>query len=52
MAKSGEQAAQLSLALLEDLFGSSSRYNFAVRLWDGTTWKPELASAEPTRCAR
>lgn len=49
MAQSGEQAARLSLALLEDLFGSSSRYNFAVRLWDETTWKPEAANAEPAR---
>jgi hypothetical protein len=32
MAKVSEQAAQLSLALLEDVFGSSSRYPFAVRL--------------------
>src|SRR5579884_1249902 len=46
MAKVSEQAVQLSLALLEDLFGSSSRYPFAVRLWDGTTWKPESANAE------
>ncbi len=41
--KTVENAAQTSLSLIEDLLGSAHSENFAVRLWDGTTWeaKPE-----------
>ncbi len=45
-----DQAAQITLSLLQDVFSSSQQHNFAVRLWDGTTWKPEPESGEPTRC--
>src|SRR6266700_2501293 len=38
--KSSDPAVQISLLLLQDLFGSSPEHNFAVRLWDGTTWNP------------
>src|SRR5437660_910250 len=38
-----------TLSLLQDLLGSSPVRNFAVRLWDGTTWRPEPASEEPVR---
>jgi cyclopropane-fatty-acyl-phospholipid synthase len=46
-AKISDQATQTSLSLLQDLFGSSSQHNFAVRLWDGTIWKPEPGNNEP-----
>lgn len=45
--KTSEQAMQTSLSLLQDLFGSSSRHHFVVRLWDGTTWQPELDNQQP-----
>ena len=45
--KATDSAVQTTLSLLQDLFGSSEQRNFAVQLWDGTTWKPE--PAEPTR---
>ena len=54
-----DQAVQTTLSVLKDLLGqdllrqdlpgSSQQRNFAVRLWDGTTWQPELESAEPKR---
>jgi cyclopropane-fatty-acyl-phospholipid synthase len=47
--KTTEKAVQTTLSLLQDLLGSSPMRNFAVRLWDGTTWKPEPASEEPLR---
>jgi cyclopropane-fatty-acyl-phospholipid synthase len=45
--KTADQAVQTTLSLVQDLFGSSPQRDFAVQLWNGTTWKPE--SAEPTR---
>ena len=48
-AKINHQAAQITLSLLQDLFGSSQQRNFAVRLWDGTVWRPEPDSTEPAR---
>src|SRR5919201_4375297 len=36
-------AKQTTLALLDDLFADYEPRDFAVRLWDGTTW------GEPTR---
>ena len=48
-AKTAEHATQTTLSLLQDLFGSSQEHNFAVRLWDGTTWKPEPGNKEPPR---
>src|SRR5690348_18345693 len=41
--KTSEQALSTTLSLLQDLLGSSSRRDFAVRLWDGTTWRPQTA---------
>ncbi len=46
--KTTDQAAQVTLSLLQDVFSSSPSSNVAVRLWDGTTWQPE--PAEPARC--
>lgn len=46
--KATNQAVQVTLSLLADVFSSSPASHVAVRLWDGTTWKPE--PAEPTRC--
>jgi cyclopropane-fatty-acyl-phospholipid synthase len=48
-AKATDQATQTTLSLLQDLFGSAQQHNFAVRLWDGSTWKPELGNKEPSR---
>ena len=43
-----DQAVQVTLSLLQDVLSSAPASNVAVRLWDGTTWKPE--PTEPTRC--
>src|SRR5689334_17228272 len=45
-----DQAVQLTLSLLQDMLGSAQASNVAVRLWDGTTWKPGPESGEPARC--
>jgi cyclopropane-fatty-acyl-phospholipid synthase len=50
--RTSDQAVQTTLSVLQDLLrqdlpGSSQQRNFAVRLWDGTTWQPEPESAEP-----
>ncbi len=45
--KTSEQALLTTLSLLQDLLGSSSRRDFAVRLWDGTTWRPQPADEPP-----
>ena len=37
--KSIENAAQISLSLIQDILGAAHSDNFAVRLWDGTTWE-------------
>jgi len=52
--RTSDQAVQTTLSVLKDLLrqdlpGSSQQRNFAVRLWDGTTWQPEPESAEPKR---
>jgi cyclopropane-fatty-acyl-phospholipid synthase len=47
--KSANQAVQTTLSLLQDLLGSIQPGNFAVRLWDGTVWRPEAAGSEPAR---
>src|SRR5712691_372707 len=47
--KASDQAAQTTLSLLQDLFGSSQLPNFSVRLWDGTTWQSQPQAGEPTR---
>jgi len=44
-----DQAVQTTLSLLQDMFGSSQLPSFAVRLWEGTTWKSAPASSEPSR---
>ncbi len=36
-----DQAARTSLAILQDLFRDYHPRDFAVRLWEGTTWEPE-----------
>jgi cyclopropane-fatty-acyl-phospholipid synthase len=46
--KTTDQALQVTLSLLQDVLGSAPASNVAVRLWDGTTWKPDPAG--PTRC--
>ncbi len=48
--KATDQAVQITLSFLQDVFSSSPLHNVAVRLWDGTIWKPEPESGEPTRC--
>ena len=47
--KRTDQAVQTTLSLLQDLLGSIQPGNFAVRLWDGTVWRPEGAASEPRR---
>jgi len=39
--KTTDSAVQTTLSLIQDLLGSAQQRNFAVRLWDGTTWKPD-----------
>ena len=46
--KTDDQAAQVTLSLLQDVLSSAPTHNIAVRLWDGTTWKPDPEG--PTRC--
>src|SRR6266571_3225015 len=48
-AKTSDQALQTTLSLLQDLFGSIQQYDFAVRLWDGSTWRPDAGSQERVR---
>ncbi len=48
--KTTDQAAEITLSLLQDVFSSSPARDIAVRLWDGTTWQPEPGSEEPARC--
>jgi len=47
--KTSDQALQTTLSLLEDLLGSIQQYDFAVRLCDGSTWRPDAESNEPVR---
>lgn len=42
-----DNAAQTSLSLIQDIVGSAHSDNFAVRLWDGTTW--EAKPGQPPR---
>src|SRR6266581_1011619 len=46
--KTTDQAVQVTLSLLQDVFSSSPTRNVAVRLWDGTAWQPD--PAEPIHC--
>ena len=48
-AKTSEQALQTTVSLLQDLFGSIHQYDFAVRLWDGSMWRPNAGSEEQAR---
>src|SRR6266567_4683834 len=48
--KTTDQAVQTTLSILQDVFSSTPPCNVAVRLWDGTTWKPKPEAGEPTRC--
>ena len=43
--KTTDQALSTTLSLLQDILGSSPQRDFAVRLWDGTTWRPQPAVA-------
>lgn len=47
--KTTDQAAQITLSLLQDLFGSSDLPHFAVRLWDGRLWQSTPDAGEPVR---
>lgn len=47
--KTTDRAVETTLSLLQDLLGSSPKRDFAVRLWDGTTWQPEPVNKEPMR---
>jgi cyclopropane-fatty-acyl-phospholipid synthase len=49
--KTSDQAVQTTLSLLQDILGpsASAKRDFAVRLWDGTLWRPEPAAVEPAR---
>src|SRR5260221_13778899 len=47
--KATDQALQTTLSLLQDLLGSSPQRNFAVRLWNGATWKRGPQSGERAR---
>lgn len=38
-----EQSVQRSLAVLQELFGNRGPTDFAIRLWDGTQWKPSCS---------
>ncbi len=44
---STDRAAQTSLSLLEEILGDYHPRDFAVRLWDGTTWESE--NGQPAR---
>src|ERR1700687_4799914 len=41
--KTTNSALSTTLSLLQDILGSSPRRDFAVRLWDGTIWRPQPA---------
>jgi len=47
--KTSEQALQTTVSLLQDLFGSIQQSDFAVRLWDGSMWRPNGETLEPAR---
>jgi len=51
--KTSDQAVQTTLSLLQDILGpsapASAKRDFAVRLWNGTVWRPEPAAGEPAR---
>ncbi|HTZ40248.1 MAG TPA: cyclopropane-fatty-acyl-phospholipid synthase family protein [Syntrophales bacterium] len=40
-ATAGDRIVKQTLSLVEQIFGLYRPRNFAVRLWDGTTWGPE-----------
>ena len=42
-----DPGVQTTVALLEELLGDYAPRDFAVRLWEGTTWEP--APDQPTR---
>jgi len=44
-AKAADRAATTSLSLLIKILGSYKLHNFAVRLWNGTTWEPDPGQA-------
>lgn len=48
--QTANQAVQATLSLLQDVLNSSPVRDVAIRLWDGTTWKPESEAGKPTRC--
>jgi cyclopropane-fatty-acyl-phospholipid synthase len=48
--KTTDRNIEITLSLLDDLLGSCPLHDLAVRLWDGTIWKPPTGSGEPARC--
>lgn len=46
-ASAPDRAAQTSLAFLQALFGDRKERDFAVRLWDGSSWEP--SAGQPAR---
>jgi cyclopropane-fatty-acyl-phospholipid synthase len=50
MMKTADQTVMITLSLLNDTLGSAPLQNVAVRLWDGTIWKPDPGSSDPIRC--
>jgi cyclopropane-fatty-acyl-phospholipid synthase len=48
MPKPADPAVAITLSLLSEIIGSSAPPDVAVRLWDGTLWKPEQGT--PARC--
>ena len=46
--RTDDRAVQITLSLLQGVLSSAPASKVAVRLWDGTVWKPD--AGEPTRC--
>ena len=46
--RTDDRAVQITLSLLQGVLSSAPASKVAVRLWDGTFWKPD--AGEPTRC--
>ena len=42
--RSTDRAVQAAQSFMKDLLGGYHPRDFAVRLWDGTTWQPEVAA--------
>ena len=42
-----DPAREAALALLDDLLGDAGASDIAVRLWEGTTWRPPHSAGDP-----